>query len=194
MLIGQENITAVILAGGKGSRLGGQDKGLVHYQNKPLIEHLLERITPQVASVIISANRNCSIYAGYGYPVIKDTISDYQGPLAGFSSAMSIAKTDYIITLPCDGPLISNDLVARLQNCLQKNPSKIAVAYDGQRLQPTYALIPINWLSNLNQYLDNGGRKIYQWYAENNAIHCDFSDSPEIFTNINTEKQLRYLL
>ena len=194
MLIRQDNITAVILAGGKGSRLGGQDKGLILYQNKPLIEHLLKRITPQVASVIISANRNHNIYASYGYPVIQDAMADYQGPLAGFSSAMSIAKTDYIITLPCDGPFISDDLVARLQICLQKNPSKIIVAHDGKHLQPTYAMIPISKLSKLNQYLDNGGRKIHQRYAENNAVPCDFSDNPKIFTNINTEKQLRHLL
>lgn len=189
MPIRKQDITAVILAGGKGSRLGGQDKGLVSCLNKPLIEHILERIETQVATVLISANRNTGIYATYGYPVIKDKMLHYQGPLAGFSTAMSTAKTEYIITLPCDGPLISNDLVARLQNCLKDNPTKIAVAYDGQRLQPTYALIPIKWLTNLNEFLSNGGRGIHQWYAQNDVIQCDFSDIPNIFANINTEKQ-----
>jgi molybdenum cofactor guanylyltransferase len=195
MSISKQDITAVILAGGKGSRLGGQDKGLVSYHDKPLIEYILERIEAQVATVLISANRNFDIYATYGYPVIRDNMLDYQGPLAGFSTAMSIAKTECIITLPCDGPLISDDLVARLQCCLQDNPTKIAVAYDGQRLQPTYALIPITWLTNLNQFLNDGGRGIHKWYTQNqsNVIHCDFSDIPDMFTNINTEEQRRQL-
>ena len=195
MTISKQDVTAVILAGGKGSRLGGQDKGLVPYHGKPLIEHILERIETQVATVLISANRNPEIYATYGYPVLKDNMLDYQGPLAGFSTAMSTAKTKYIITLPCDGPLISDDLVARLKNCSQDAPTKIVVAYDGQRLQPTYALIPITWLTNLNQFLNDGSRGIHKWYAQNqnNVIHCGFSDIPDIFTNINTEEQRQKL-
>ena len=191
MPISKQDITAVILAGGKGSRLGGQDKGLVLYQNKPFIEHILECIETQVATVLINANRNADLYSTYGYPVIKDTMLDYQGPLAGFSAAMRVAKTKYIITLPCDGPLISTDLVARLQHCLQANPTKITVADDGQRLQPTYALIPIKYLNNLNQFLSKGGRGIHKWYAQNknDVIRCDFSDIPTMFTNINTEEQ-----
>ncbi len=189
MIISQKNITAVILAGGKGRRLGGQDKGLVLYHNKPLIEHILEKIEAQVSTVLISANRHDAIYSTYGYAVMKDDMLDYQGPLAGFSTAMKNAQTEYIITLPCDGPLISDDLVARLRRCLQHDPTNIAVAHDGQRLQPTYALIPITYLSHLNKFMLKGGRGIHQWYAEHAIIPCDFSDTPQIFANINTEQQ-----
>ncbi len=189
MLISQNNITAVILAGGKGRRLDGQDKGLVLYHNKPLIEHILEKIKTQVSTVLINANRNHASYSTYGYTVIKDEMLNYQGPLAGFSTAMKNVETEYIITLPCDGPLISDDLVARLRRCLKHDPTKIAVAHDGQRLQPTYALIPISYLSDLNRFMQKGGRSIYQWYAEHTIIPCDFSDIPHIFTNINTEQQ-----
>ncbi len=189
MRINQNNITAVILAGGKGKRLGGKDKGLVLYHNKPLIEHILEKIETQVSTVLISANRNNALYSTYGYAVIKDEMLDYQGPLAGFYTAMKNTQTEYIITLPCDGPLISYDLVTRLRKCLQHNPTKIAVAHDGQRLQPTYALIPVTYLSDLNKFMRNGGRSIYQWYAQYAIISCDFSDIPYIFANINTEEQ-----
>ncbi len=105
--ITETSITAVILAGGKGRRFAGSDKGLIVFKQKRLIEHLLAAIIPQVSDVIINANRNKETYASYGHPVISDTMSDYQGPLAGFSVAMSQVTTSHIITLPCDGPFVS---------------------------------------------------------------------------------------
>ena len=103
----RSNITAVILAGGRGKRLGGQDKGLVELDGKPLIEHILDAIASQVDRVTINANRNQQSYANYGYPVINDNMADYQGPLAGFAAALSACNTDYIVTLPCDGPYVA---------------------------------------------------------------------------------------
>ena len=99
MTIDSKNITAVILAGGKGRRLEGQDKGLVVYQDKPLIQHVIERIQPQVANIVINANRNQEEYKRFGFPVISDEMSDFQGPLAGFSTAMKSVKTDFIYHL-----------------------------------------------------------------------------------------------
>ena len=192
MTINKSNITALILAGGKGRRLGGQDKGLVLYKDKKLIEHVLERISPQVGSILINANRNQKFYAEYGYDVINDELSDYQGPLAGFATAMKVAKTDYIVTLPCDGPSLPKDLVSRLSNGLNDldDPSyEIAVAHDGERLQPVYALIPITLIDSLEAFLANGDRKIDFWYAKHNTIFVDFSDQKNAFFNINTEKQ-----
>jgi molybdenum cofactor guanylyltransferase len=195
MTINKQDITAVILAGGQGSRLDGQDKGLVTYKNKRLIEHTLAIIEPQVNTILISANRNTDIYKAYGYPVIKDKLKNYQGPLAGLSAAMTIATTDYIISMPCDSPLLSDDLVSRLilslqQQSLQQSLS-IAVAHDGQRLQPVTALIPIKLLHSLNSFLASGERKTAFWYAQHDYICCDFSDIAHIFANINTEQQRR---
>jgi molybdenum cofactor guanylyltransferase len=190
MTIKKQDISAIILAGGKGRRLGGQDKGLVRYKERPLIEHVLERIKPQVDHIVINANRNHTTYGDYGYSVISDDLLDYQGPLAGFATAMQYVTTDYIITLPCDGPLISNDLVARLMASLHAYPDALSsIAHDGKRLQPMYALISVNLLANLQQFLASDERKVAQWYAQHPSVLTDFSDIPHIFANINTETQ-----
>ncbi len=186
----KQHITAVILAGGKGSRLGGLDKGLVIYQDQPIIEHILTAISPQVGSIVINANRNQHTYAGYGYPVISDELSGYQGPLAGISAAMSQVSTPYILTLPCDGPFVSADFANRLKQALMNNNTDLAVAHDGERMQPTHALMSVKLLTSLNTWLQSGERSIHQWFDDQEHALADFSDTPEIFYNINTVEQL----
>ena len=187
----KNNITAVVLAGGRGRRLGGQDKGLLEIDGRPLIEHILELVTPQVTAVIINANRNQPIYSSYGHPVISDNMTDYQGPLAGFAAALSVCNTDYIITLPCDGPFVPGDLVNRLSAAIEENDADLAVAHDGERMQPVYALIPRSLLGSLQDFLDDGDRKIDLWYARHNTALADFSDVVDTFFNINTEDDRR---
>jgi len=189
MTINKENITAVILAGGKGRRLGGQDKGLVSYKNKALIEHVIARISPQVGAIFINANRNIETYQKYGYPVINDELSDFQGPLAGFATAMKTVKTSHILTLPCDGPKLPSNLVSRMLKAVNKQEDAIAVAHDGKRLQPVHALIPISLINSLESFLASGNRKIDLWYDKHNMIIVDFSDQADAFSNINTEEQ-----
>ena len=189
MKIIKNDITAIILAGGKGRRLEGQDKGLVVYKNTPLVEHVIERIEPQVGSIIINANRNQATYEKYGFPVINDDMSDFQGPLAGFATAMKFADTDYIITLPCDGPSLPLDLASRMLSKLETSDS-IAVAHDGKRMQPVHALIPISLIDSLEEFLKNGDRKIDLWYAKHHVVLVDFSDQAEAFFNVNTKKEL----
>ena len=186
----KNNITAVVLAGGRGRRLGGQDKGLVDLDGRPLIEHILGLVTPQVSAVIINANRNQQIYADLGHPVISDNMADYQGPLAGFAVALAACNTDYIMTLPCDGPYVPVDLVSRLSAAMKDNDAELAVAYDGQRMQPVHALIPRSLLGSLQDFLDAGDRKIDLWYARHNTALADFSDVIDTFFNINTEDDL----
>jgi len=141
-----------------------------------------------VGQIIINANRNQPEYESYGYPVINDELSDFQGPLAGFYSAMNKSATDYIVTLPCDGPNLPNDLVERLsQQVIDENT--IAVAHDGKRIQPVYALIPIKLKESLNDFLQNGDRKIDLWYAQHDTQIADFSNNVSAFFNINTEEQ-----
>lgn len=192
-MISQQDITAVILAGGKGRRLGGQDKGLVHYKDKPLIEHVIQRIQPQVNHILLNANRNLETYATYGFPLIRDELSDFQGPLAGLITAMKTVQTSHIITLPCDGPFLPNDLVSRMLNELIKSSKSldntIMVAHTGERLQPVYALIPVSLLANLEQYIEKGERKIETWHRQNTMLSVDFSDKAAAFNNINTEEQ-----
>ena len=185
----KQDVTAVILAGGKGRRMQGEDKGLVELVDRPLIEYVIAAIKPQVKSIIINANRNQSLYSHYGYPVISDTLDNYQGPLAGFFSAMKDTSTSHIVTLPCDGPLLASNYVERLISTLNKENAEIAVAHDGNRLQPVHSLIPVSLSVSLEGFLDSGERKIDLWYKQHNVTLADFSDCPETFRNINTTNE-----
>jgi len=186
MNITREQITAVILAGGMGKRMGGQDKGQIHLQGHPLIEFVLDAIRSQVKTVLINANRHQQEYARYGYPVIADHLEGYQGPLAGFAAGLSASSTPYIVTVPCDGPSLAPDLVARLISAINRETADIAVAHDGKRLQPVYALLPTHLLPSLEDFLASGDRKIDRWYSQHHMALADFSDTPQVFTNINT--------
>ncbi|MCU7797115.1 MAG: molybdenum cofactor guanylyltransferase [Candidatus Thiodiazotropha sp. (ex Myrtea spinifera)] len=185
----KSDITAVILAGGRGSRMGGLDKGLVELNGKPLIEHVISAILDQVATVVINANRNRDQYTSFNYPVIADSMEDYQGPLAGFLAAMEAVTTSYMVTVPCDGPMLSDDLVERLVSALERDQADIAVVHDGERMQPVYALIPIRLRDSLRTYLDAGDRKIDLWYAKHHVALADFSDLPSTFVNVNTPEE-----
>ena len=186
MSISADDITAVILAGGQGRRMGGQDKGLIEFNGKPLVTILIDSLEPQIDSILINANRNRDRYLTFGYPVISDQLEDYQGPLAGFASAMNAVDTDFILTLPCDGPLLAEDYVARFITSQAEIGSAICVAHDGERLQPVHALIRVDLLTSLNEFLDNGERKIDHWYAMHDFVSTDFTDCADMFRNINT--------
>jgi len=191
MSIDTDDITAVILAGGRGLRFEGQDKGLVKLNGKPMIEHILERLKPQIPAIIINANRNQERYKAYGLPVISDTLSNYQGPLAGIASALQSVQTQYILTLACDAPLLPLNYVAKMRKTLNDTQSQnaIVVAHDGKTLQTVHALIPVLLLDSLQTYLTQGHRKVESWYADHNMQRADFSENAEAFENINTQTQ-----
>ena len=186
MSIGTKDITAVILAGGQGRRMGGQDKGLIEFNGQPLVSILIDNLEQQSVDIIINANRNHDRYRGFGYPVISDQLEDYQGPLAGFASAMAAVASDYIVTLPCDSPLLVNDYVARFILSHEQTNAPIHVASDGERLQPVHALIKVDLRPSLLEFLDSGDRKIDRWYALHGFVQTDFSDCADMFRNINT--------
>jgi molybdenum cofactor guanylyltransferase len=171
--------------------MGGYDKGLVQLGGKSLIEHVITTIAPQVKHLLINANRNMAAYQQFGYPVIRDELSGYQGPLAGIYSALEQITTPDLITVPCDGPKLPQDLVSRLLDARDTEDAEIAVAHDGKRLQPVYALIPKKLRQSLKAYLDGGGRKIDLWYAQHKMAKADFSDIPDTFLNINTPEERR---
>jgi len=186
MSISEQDITAVILAGGQGRRMGGQDKGLIEVDGQALVEILIGRLKPQTSNILINANRNRERYQDFGYPVVSDQLDDYQGPLAGFACAMNAVDTDFILTLPCDGPLLAADYVARFIASQAQTGASICVADDGERLQPVHALIRVDLLSSLNSFLDSGDRKIDRWYAMHDFVRTDFFDCADMFRNINT--------
>ncbi len=185
------SITGVILAGGQARRMGGEDKGLILFQQQPLIRYTLEALAPQVDQLIINANRNIDTYQQFGYPVINDSLSDYQGPLAGMLSAMEAAETDYILSVPCDCPTISTTLRQRMMETLLITQADIAVAVDGERMQPVFSLIPCRLKDELRAYLEQGDRKIDLWFKQYKLALVDFSDQADNFVNFNTPEDLQ---
>ena len=186
MTVSQQDVTAVILAGGQGRRLGGRDKGLLEIDGQSLTARLIEALEQQAVSIVINANRNIERYRAFGYPVINDQLGDYQGPLAGFASAMAAVQSRFILTLPCDGPQIASDYVARFVEAANATAAPLLVAHDGERLQPVHAMIRVDLLASLEQFLQRGDRKIDRWYAEHDFQQVNFSDRAAMFRNINT--------
>ena len=179
-------VAGLILAGGRARRMGGQDKGLIPLAGRPMIEHVLRRLRPQVATIVISANRNGERYARFGHPVIADVLGDYPGPLAGVLSALIDTRQPWLAVVPCDSPLLPEDIVERLLHTALTASAELAVAHDGERLQPVFALLHRSLLASLRAYLESGGHKVDAWYAQHRMIATDLSDRPEAFVNINT--------
>ncbi|GBF29562.1 molybdenum cofactor guanylyltransferase [bacterium MnTg03] len=194
MSIDSSDVTAVILAGGQGRRMGGQDKGLLDFGGRLMIEIIIEALENQRIDIVINANRNQSTYQSYGYPVISDDLKDFQGPLAGFASAMAAVKTKFILTLPCDSPMLADNFVERFIESHNREQSPVCVAHDGERLQPVYALIDTGLLDDLKRFLQNGERKIDRWYAQYSYANVDFSTATTMFENINTPEDQQRLL
>ena len=186
----KEQITGVILAGGQATRMGGQDKGLLKINDQAMVVHVIKSLKPQVAGIVINANRNQGIYRKFGYPVIGDDLTGFQGPLAGMAAAMGYASTDYIFTCPCDGPLLPVDIVARLCTVLSGQDAEICVAHDGTRIQSVYALIDCRLHRSLREFLACGGRKIEHWYKQCNLVLADFSEPQDCFLNVNEQQDL----
>jgi molybdopterin-guanine dinucleotide biosynthesis protein A len=182
-------ITGVILAGGKGSRLGGVDKGLIEFRARPLIAWVIDRIRPQVDEILISANRNPDIYAQFGYRVIPDLNADYAGPLAGLQRALKEARNDWIMTVPCDTPMLPLDLVPRLVEGLSESDDVVRVACSPEGWQPTIALVTRRRSAALETYLSLGLRRVRDWIAQQ-PHSCVLFDQSSDFTNINTAEQL----
>jgi len=179
-------VTAGILTGGRGSRMGGIDKGWVELDGKPLIRHLLDRLQPQTGHILINANRNLDDYVALGYPVVRDRLDGFQGPLAGFAALLNACEDGWLAVTPCDSPLLPEDYLQRLLTEAGQNPeARIVVAHDGERIQPVHALIARNLLNDLEAFLQSGERKIDLWYDRHPWVAADFSDRPETFVNLN---------
>lgn len=189
MITARDEITGVVLAGGRGSRMGGVDKGLVALRGKPMAVLALEALRPQVGRVLINANRNLYEYAAFGCEVVPDALEGYLGPLAGLASAMQAANTRYVVTVPCDSPLLAHDLVALLYAVLQREDADISVAHDGERLHPVFALLKRELLPSLLEYLQTGGRKIDVWFARHRLAVADLRDRADTFINVNSPEE-----
>ena len=156
----QEAVAGLVLAGGRARRMDGIDKGLIEIAGRPMIEHVLDRLRPQVGQLLINANRNPEIYQSYGYPVVADTLDGFLGPLAGVATALRRLECPFLLTVPCDAPLLADDLALRMLETLIAERADAAVAHDGQRLQPVFLLLRKSLAAGLERYLVGGGRKI----------------------------------
>lgn len=183
-------VSGVILAGGEARRMGGNDKGLVQLAGRPMVEHVLAALRPQVEHVLINANRNHDAYRRFGVPVIADTMSGFQGPLAGMAAALRAVTTPLLVTVPCDSPFVPDCLVARLTRALDDAGADLATAHDGTRMQPVFALLRVELAESLELFLAGGGRKIDRWFADHRVASADFSDQPDTFLNVNTAEEV----
>ena len=197
----QNDVTGVILAGGRGSRMGGVDKGLQNFRGMPMAMFTLMRLAPQVGEVIIHATRNLAAYDSFGGPVWPAALADYAGPLAGFLTGLEQCETPYLVTVPCDTPLFPTDLVKRLGEALERDDAEIAMAAaredDGQiRTQPVFSLLKRELLESLVAFTHGGGRKIDAWTAQHRTVVVPFDregDDPSAFANANTLAELHRL-
>lgn len=186
-------ITGIVLAGGKGRRMDGLDKGMILFRDMPLIEHVLNRLAPQVDQLIINANRNFDFYTQAGVPVVPDERLDFAGPLAGMEAALSRVKTPLCLIVPCDTPFLPEDLAARMLRAMYQDGADIVIPDDGDQAQPVFCLMRTSLLDSISRSLDSSIQKVQDWLAMQNLSWADFSDRPEAFTNINDQQTLTRL-
>jgi molybdopterin-guanine dinucleotide biosynthesis protein A len=184
------DIAGVVLAGGLGRRMGGVDKGLQPLQGRPMVAWVLERFAPQVGELMINANQNGDVYAGFGHPVVPDRIAGFAGPLAGLHAALSATSLPLVATVPCDSPFLPIDLVGRLRTALETAQADLAVARTLDQPHPVFCLCRRDLLEHLTAFLEGGGRKVDLWYATLKVVEVPFDDEVEAFSNINTRDEL----
>lgn len=187
-------ITGLILAGGRGTRMGSVDKGLQPFRGMPMALHVLHRLQAQVDEVIINANQNLAAYESFGTSVWPDAMAGFPGPLAGLQTGLMHCETPYLVTAPCDSPFLPADLVSRLSAALHAEQADLAVAVtgDGATLQPhpVFCLAKTALLPQLTLYLQEGGRKVDTWFATLKLARVHFEDE-SAFRNINTLDELQ---
>jgi len=190
----QNDITVIILAGGLGRRLKGQNKGLLSFAGKTLIEHVIDRLQPQTEQILINANQDLPHYQLTNFPVVQDKFKNYQGPLAGILSCRAHIHTPLVLTVPCDAPLLPMDLLERMLNQYQNTtPKQLCVAHDGTRLQNLFMLFNSNKFKHLDHFFKQNHRKVSDWIRAQDYTQIDFSDVQAQFINVNTEETLNAL-
>ena len=186
-------ITGLILAGGRGTRMGNVDKGLQMLGDEPMVLRVIGRLAPQVGMLMINANRNQERYREFGVPVWPDELGEYPGPLAGFQAGLRHCQTPYLLTAPCDSPFLPVNLVERLAAALEEHGADLAVAVTGEgesrQPHPVFCLLKASLLPHLNEFLRSGKRRIDAWYASLKFVEVPFEDEAA-FRNINTMEEL----
>ncbi len=183
-------LSILILAGGRGSRMGGRDKGLVELQRLPFVEHTLKIAAPYSDDIIISCNRNLPLYRRYSDRLVQDPHNDYPGPLAGIQAGLRRARQRALLVLPCDTPLLPADLPRRLYQAFLQHPDAISLVHDGERRQPLHAIIPTALLADLEQFMGGEERGVLRWYQRHPVFEVLFEGQAGLFANINRPEEL----
>ncbi|MEZ5542406.1 MAG: molybdenum cofactor guanylyltransferase MobA [Pseudomonadota bacterium] len=186
-------VTGVILAGGRGRRLGGRDKGLIEFAGQTLVERIAAALAPQVNELLISANRNLEQYRRTGYPVVTDRWPDFRGPLAGMLAGLEQASHEHVVFVPCDTPTLPPGLVSRLGTAMARGDRQAAMVHDGMRAHPVYSMLSRDCAATLRARLIAGHYRVEDAMTQLDAVTVDFSDRPEAFFNINEPDDLREL-
>ena len=189
--VGVGALTGVILAGGRAERMGGRDKGLLSLAGEPLIAHAVRRLRPQVAELLISANRNLEVYQRFGCRVIADGDRGFRGPLAGILAALAVTETPYLLTAPCDSPLLPPDYAKRMRAALER--ASLGVGFCEGYWQPVFALLPVELRDDLASCLAAGEGNTGRWLRRHRPAPVEFPDWPALFRNINTPEELARL-
>ena len=179
-------ISAVILAGGKARRMGGQDKGLQILGKQSLIQYVIHRLQPQIHDISINANQNQTEYAKFGFPVFSDELPDFQGPLSGMLTALEKSKSDFILFTPCDTPFFPTNFLDKLKSAVKNDRTLIAYACDKEREHPVFCLMSVQLKEKLRHYLASGERRLLQFMNENGGISVKFTKEEGNFENFNT--------
>ena len=185
--------TGVVLAGGRGQRMGGLDKGLISYRGVPMAMQVLDVLQTVVDKVLISANRNRDIYESWGVQVVEDLSSGFDGPLAGLLAAMKAVDTPYVLTVPCDTPLLTQEVVERLCRAVEAEKRDLCVASQGDLWHPVFMVAHTRLMDDLKDYLEAGERRVRYWLMRHEPSLVDFSDCPDVFLNINSLEALDQL-
>lgn len=186
-------ISALILAGGLATRMGGVDKGLVRFQGQAMIQHVIAKLKPQVDEIIINANRELAYYSTLGYQVLQDEIADFAGPLAGMQLGLKHAAHDLVLFVPCDSPLLPTDLVQKLSTGLLEADADIAIVTCGSNSHPVFCLCKKTLLASLEEFLAQGNRKVHAWQKSQRHIEVDFGDGNQAFENLNSPDDILQL-
>ena len=186
-------ISAIILAGGRATRMGGMDKGLIQFRDQPLIQHAISRLRPQVDEILINSNREIAQYETFGFKVLQDENSEFLGPLSGMLLGLKHATHDLVLSVPCDSPLLPLNLAERLYNGMLGSLTDIAVASSDDNAHPVFCLMKKSILHSLEAFLDAGERKVSAWQKSQAYCEVDFSDCANAFVNLNTLEELREL-
>lgn len=190
----RSQVTGVILAGGRGKRYDGQDKGLIRYRGDTMMNRILSTLDQHLDKILINANRNHELYQQYGCEVISDLDKDFNGPLAGIYSSLLHIKTDYAFVVPCDMPELSAEVLRRMYFELQQNSATLSVARIENKMQPVVLLMKVNLRNRLQKFLETGERKAGLWVAEQKPVFVDFDEHAEWFVNVNTLDDMKKLV